>query len=459
MIVRMFRLANLAQAYHFRPLILRISIFLVSAGILLAEDPLAKVANNPMSILRNGIVLNRVHLPRYDKNRNLVGDLKSEKMILKNGDDQKTIEGENVLIQFYNPDRSLRGKVRLKNAIFNQTTSHLKANEPVEITADKLVAKGSGLIYDFQTGQGFLIGPSTTWISYTEPSTSMRSSHSNTAALLAFCLTPSLAISAPPAFVSEAELAEIKTAAQTVKPKLDAEIEATKAKLTADLTAAQSASDSAHGFIKSADLKDIAPESKDDGAPLEVAPGPNDTVIKCEGGMYFDAEAGVLVYLKNVTVTDPRFTLSGIDELKIFFAKKDPKKPAGSDKSKDGIKEPAPNDSKKPETDKKDTGKKPEAIGPAANFGDVQKLIATGTVRLVQKGVGGEEPVEASGGLFVYDVPKGEIIISQRYPWVKKGNFYATAKEPNPTLRILNNGSFYTEGDWTMKGNLKLNGR
>ncbi len=418
-----------------------------------AKDPVAEATKNPMSLLPDGSVLHGVLLPRYDKDRNLVGDLKADIMTLIN---EKEIQGENVLIKFYEPDRSLRGKVQLQKAVFNQSTSKLRADEPVEITTDNLVAKGSGLIYSFQNGQGFLIGPANTRLSYPEPpATSMRPSTNQTAALLALCLAPSLTIAAPPAYVSEAELAEIKTAAQTVKPRLDAETEAIKATLTADLTAAQKASDKAHDFAQAADIKNIVPVPKDEGAPLEVSPGPNDTIIKCEGGMYFDAEEGVLVYLKNVTVTDPRFTLTGADELKIFFAKKDPKKPVPTDKKKDEKKEPAPSDSNKTET-----AKKADAIGPAANFGDVQKLVATGTVRLVQKGVGGKEAVEASGGILTYDVPKGEIIISQRYPWVKQGNFYARAKQPNLTLRLLNSGSFSTQGDWEMGGsNLNLNGR
>jgi lipopolysaccharide export system protein LptA len=336
--------------------------------------------------------------------------------------------------------------VQLQKAVFNQTTSLLRADEPIEITTDSLVAKGDGLIYTFQNGQGFLIGPSTTWISYSAPTTSMRPTTAKTAALLALCLAPSLTIAAPPTNVSESELAEINNAAASVKPQLNAQSHEINTSLETDLAAAKKASDAAHSFVKSADLKDISTETTPtEGAPLEIAPGPNDTVIKCDGGMYFDAEAGILVYLKNVSVTDPRFTLSGADELKVFFEKKEPKKPVPSDKKED---------------DKNKVMKKPEVSGPSANFGNVKKLIATGTVRLVQKSVAGKEPVEASGGILTYDVPKGEIIISQRYPWVKQGNFYARAKQPNLTLRLLNTGSFSTQGEWDMgASNLKFDGR
>lgn len=424
-------------------MILRISILLLSTGILFAEDPVAEATKNPMSLLPNGSVLHDVLLPRYDKERNLVGDLKAEIMTVINS---QNIHGENVLIKFYKPDRSLRGKVQLQKAVFNQITSQLRADEPIEITTDNLVAKGNGLIYAFQNGQGFLIGPSTTWISYSEPTTSMRPTTTKAAALLALCLAPSLTIAAPPTNVSQSELAEINTAAVSVKPQLNAQSDEINASLKADLAAAKKAADAAHSFLKSADLKDIPTETTPAvGAPLEISPGPNDTVIKCDGGMYFDAEAGILVYLKNVSVTDPRFTLSGADELKIFFEKKEPKKPVPGVKKED---------------DENKVVKKPDASGPAANFGNVKKLIATGTVRLVQKSVAGKEPVEASGGILTYDVPKEEIVISQRYPWVKQGNFYARAKQPNLTLRLLNTGSFSTQGEWEVGGsNLKFDGR
>lgn len=392
---------------------------------------------NPISLLPEGSVLHGVLLPRYDEKRNLVGDLKAEIMTLV---DSQRVQGENVLIKFYNPDRSLRGKVQLQNALFNQTTSQLVAKEPVVITTDRLIAKGDGLLYAFQSGKGFLIGPASTWISYSEPSTSMRPKTMNhAAALFALCFASPIAIAAPPAYVSEAELSEIQSSAASSKEQLGTQNQSAEETLKQDIENSTKASEAAHAFIKTSDLKTIATEPPPTSAPLKVEPGPNDTVIKCEGGMYFDAEEGVLVYLKNVTVADPRFNLSGADELKVFFKKK----------------APAPaKDPKAPEVPKKSS-----MAGPTANFGDVQKLIATGTVRLLQKSVGGKEPVEASGGLLTYDVPKGEIIISQRYPWVKQGSFYARAKQPNLTLRLLNDGSFSTQGNWEMGGNLNLKGR
>jgi lipopolysaccharide export system protein LptA len=214
-----------------------------------------------------------------------------------------------------------------------------------------------------------------------------------------------------------------------VKPEVAKLNAATEGNLTESVTEGNKASAAALVFIKSSELKTIAAEpaeAQPEAKPFEVDPSPDDTVITCEGGMYFDSDEGVLVYLKNVKVADPRFNLSGAEQLKVFF-------------------------DKKPEKEGK------AQAGPG-NFGDVKKLVANGAVRILQKGVGGKEPVEASGGLLTYNIKSGEIIISERFPWVRQGAFVARAKEPNLTLRLLNNGSFSTQGNWEMRGNLNLKG-
>ena len=409
--------------------------------LLLAAPPLhaqtgPDVKKNPISLLPDGSVLKGVLLPRYDPARRLVADLKVETMTLI---DEEHVQGENVLIRFYNPDRTLRGKAFLENALFDQAKSRVIAREPVQVTNDNLVAKGNGLSYDLQSGKGFLIGPVSTWIK-SPPKTSMRmKSLPAAAAILAASLLPVSLQAAPPKFVTPEELAAIKEEAKPMKPAVDLANQSATAQLAEDSEAAGKASSAAHTFIAGSGIKAIAdekPATEPEGKPLEVNPGPDDTIITCDGGMYFDAEEGVLVYLKNVKVTDPRFTLSGASELKILFAKEaddkkaDPKKQGGLNLG-----------------------------GANANFGDVKKLVAEGAVLIRQKGVGGKAPVEASGAVLTYDVPKGEIIIHGGFPWVKQGDFYARAKEPALTLRLLNDGSFSTQGNWEMGGNLNLKGQ
>jgi lipopolysaccharide export system protein LptA len=404
-------------------------MFLLAAPALCAQGTAPDVKKNPVSLLPNGSVLKGVLIPRYDKERNLVGDMKAETMTLI---DTERVQGENVLIRLFNRDRSLRGKVKMENALFDQTKSRLFANEPVEITADRLVARGVGLVYSLREGKGFLKGPTSTWISAPPTATSMISSPFSAAALVAFCLAPSPLIALPPPFVSEEEIAAIKADSAPAKPEADKRSAATQASFNESVEQGNKASAAALEFISTSEIKSVAAEEPAaEAKPLEVNPGPDDTLITCDGGMYFDSDEGILVYLGNVKVTDPRFSLSGAQQLKVFFEKKPEKKKAKKD------------------------DKKPAGMG---NFGDVQKIIAEGAVRIDQKGVNGKEPIQASGRILTYNIPTGEIIIHGGFPWVKQGTYFNRAKEPNLTLRLLTSGSFSMEGDWEMGGNLNLKG-
>ena len=405
-------------------------MFLLAVPALYTQGASPDMKKNPVSLLPDGSVLKGVLLPRYDKERNLVGDMKAETMTLINSE---RVQGENVLIRFFNRDRSLRGKVEMKNALFDQAKSRLFANEPVEINTDRLIARGGGLAYSLRDGKGFLLGPATTRISAPPTATSMNSSPFSAATLVALCLAPSPLVALPPVFVSKDELATIKAAAAPAKPEADKRTAATEASLNESVEQGKKASDAALEFISTSEIKTVAAEEPAaEAKPLDVKPGPDDTVITSEGGMYFDADEGVLVYLKNVKVTDPRFNLSGASQLKVFFEKKPEKNPKAKSKAKE-----------------------PVGIG---NFGDVQKLVAEGAVLIDQKGVSGKQPIQASGRILTYNIPTGEIIIHGGFAWVKQGDaFYARAKERDLSLRLLKNGDFsLTPGNWEMGGNLNL---
>lgn len=408
-----------------------LSILLLAAPLLHAQVSKPDVKKNPISLLPDGSILEGVLLPRYDEQRRLVGDLRTEILTLI---DPKRIKGENVTIQFYNPDTTLQAKIQLQKAFFDAEKSILRANQPVEITSDRLTANGQGLLYEFQNGEGFLLGPVTTRISAPPKETSMKTRPLHTAALYAMCIAPTLLHAEPPAFATKEEIQAIEADAITRKPTLDAANQSAATSLATTTEASETASAAALAFTTAAGIKPIAtpPTDREKAQPLQIKPSPDDTVITCEGGMYFDAEEGVLVYLGNVRVTDPRFGLTGANELKIFFAKKT------------------------------NTGAEPEkntsSIAAAgADFGNVTRLVAEGTVVIDQKPIDGKDPIKASGRVLTYNVAAGEILIHGGYPWVQQGAFFARAKQANLTLRLLTSGSFSTEGNWEMGGNLKLN--
>jgi hypothetical protein len=387
-----------------------------------------------ISILPHGSVLEGVMLPRYDEKRRLTSSLKTRVMTLVN---DERVDGEDVTLEMYHPDGASKALVRLAHASLNQGTGYLTASESVNITADRLTAHGTGIFYHLARGRGFLLGPAETRIQPATIDTTMKNTPSPlraTAALgLALVATGPLAAS-PPVAVSAEELTALHAAAANREAEVGALATAAIGMAVADAADAAKASDATREFIEDAGIPPVGDEAGPEAKPLEIQPGPNDTLIQCDGGMYFDAKEGVLVYLKNVRVTDPRFNLSGANELKIFFEKK-------PEAAGDGGNE-----------------KEASAEGFGAGFGEVERIIATGAVRILQKSAKpGEAPVEASGGLFTYHTGTGEIIISGRYPWVKKGDFYARAKQPNLTLRIKRSGEFVTEGSWDMGGNLNPN--
>ncbi len=253
-------------------------------------------------------------------------------------------------------------------------------------------------------------------------------------------LTHSLHAAPPPA-ITAGEIAAMQKDAISKAPEVKAANAATQTSLETDLAASADASNAVASFLVQADLPAVPPDAEPVAKPLEVKNGPTDTVIHCTGGMYFDADAGVLVYLKNVTVKDPRYDLTGADELKIFFEKKpvEPKKEGAA-----------------PDPEKSSDKKEPGIGGDVgAKFGEVERIVATGAVRLDQKPTPGKEPIKASGRIFTYNLKEDLIIISRGFPWFTQGATYMRAKQEHLTLKIYpKTGSFSTEGDWEMGGNL-----
>jgi lipopolysaccharide export system protein LptA len=233
-------------------------------------------------------------------------------------------------------------------------------------------------------------------------------------------------VSAAPPEISAAEKAALQAdAAPGAMPVAGLRAEA-KASLEKDTANGAALSKEAATFLADNEIPAVPADAiPAPTKPLEVkGPGPDFAVINCDGGLYFDSEQGVLVYLKNVTVKHPEFNLSGVNEAKVFFEKKPEKAP---DKNKA--------DSEKPSKDSSGIGDK---IG--ANFGEPERVVATGAVLFEQtKPQEGKEPIKASGAVFTYNPKTGIALLSGGYPWVLQGANYARAKEANMTFRIDTN--------------------
>lgn len=374
------------------------------------------------ALLPPGSELKDVIFPAYDENKGLVSALKAKIMTLVT---PEQIAAQAVSIEFFNPDQSSRGHVNLVQALMDRGKGLLSADEPVEIQYDQMTSTGTGLRYFFEQRQGFLLGPVSTHIRQNPNEKTMKASSTKlpaTAALGMTLLAQQLTAAAPAPMTSQ-EVAAIQADAAPHAPVAATAAAAAKASLAADLAASEKANQATSDLLRQAGLPGVpaatipAPDK-----PLDKKPGPTDTVINSDGGFYFDAAEGVFVYLKNVTVKDPRFTLSGANELKIFLAKKTPV-----------TKDPKP---------KKETG-----LG--GGFDGVERIVATGAIRVVKEASEGQERVEASAAIFTYNAKAEQITLSGGYPWIVRGSQYQRAKQPDLNLRIfLKPFSVVTEGVW-----------
>lgn len=416
------------------------------------ETPAKKKKMSAVSLLPDGSELQGVTLPRYDENRRLTGVLKAKAMTLVN---EQTIAGETIAIEFYNPDRSLRGRMDLVKALFDQSKGTLEAMEPISLRSDQINVEGAGLVYDFEQGEGFLLGPAKTWIKKDAQSTAMKTSRSRFragAVIGATLISQPLAATAQPAAPPAANQTETTTKA----PDHAAASQASRQNLVRDLDASSAANAAAKAFLERTNLSTADPAQPvpepPQAKPLDLKPGPDDTLISCDGGMYFDPDEGVFVYLKNVRVTDPGFTMTGANELKIFL-EKIPAEEIEKRKQERAAKKKAASGDEKTDPPKKE---KEEEAGFRDKFGEVEKIIATGAIVIDAKPKQGEPPIKASGAIFSYNILSDVVLVSGGYPWFVREGIALRAMEPELTLEIHpKTGKFNTSGHWDTFANFE----
>ncbi|MBT8044153.1 MAG: hypothetical protein KJO79_04305 [Verrucomicrobiae bacterium] len=185
--------------------------------------------------------------------------------------------------------------------------------------------------------------------------------------------------------------------------------------------------------------------------PATAKPKVTTLKVECDGGLYFDSEKGVLAYLKNVKLTEPRFSLSCRDELKVFLEKKKPKPDPKTTKDKAA----ATSDSQKPvdanqatkaakdSKTAKDTKKKDKEEG-LSSFGEPSRIIASGDVKVLTKDNKGN-PFIASAATASYNAKTGQMILKGGTLRLQQSaQQYLEARTANAYILIEKNGSFIT---------------
>jgi lipopolysaccharide export system protein LptA len=426
-------------------------------------------------------VLQRVKLPRYDKNYTPSSLLIADILTVI---DSHRIDGRNITIELYDKEGKTQVHAEMNHAIYNQLNSTLVANEKITIKGDDFQASGTGLVYHWHTNQGFLLGPATSQfiINRQSPSSAMLQKPSPTSLSLAgalISLTTTL-IAEPPSRLTPTQLTELDTLTQPRTEIIQRNQRETDTILNEENSLIGKTNATMHPFLKtigqaallvqteeptSQPQKKATPE--DSSPPLKKSSQPtkkNDTpptppqllLVECDGGIYFDSDSGVLAYLKNIRLTDTRFKLNCSDELKVILdqkpAKPDPSKKSTSPAKKNTAKETKnTNTSHSPQpTNPADLANKKEN-SPTAAFGDVKRIIAIGQVKMISKDENGKTFI-ATAETASYDAKTGEMILRGGLPRIQYGpNQYLQSKAPGQYIRMLKNGKLVTTGKWAMQ--------
>ncbi len=433
----------------------------------------AKPAFPTLDILPEGSVLRRVRLPRYDKDFNPTSLLSADKLTVL---DRARIEGEGLNIQLYGKDGSVQAQTKMRHAIYNQTDSSLHATEAIYIKGKNYLASGTGLIFNWTSKRGFLLGPASTLFQTDQPdkttSMQLRRPHPNltrTCTLASTLLTLTTSVMAvPPPRLSPAQLEEMDRLTAPSSRQIQRQQEETKRILAQDAKLAEAADASMSPFLKSIGQAALLVQSTTPGTatpsgsvppttPPDKTKGsekPAETTLRveCDGGLYFDSDTGILAYLKNVRLSEPRFQLTCSQQLKVFLEQEANKPTKVTDKkSALATTPPADKSAAVERTEEKDKslGSKDKSLG---SFGGLKRIIASGDVKVTQKDDNGKLFI-ATAETASYDAKTGEMILRGGRPRLQQSaNQYLEAVSPGQYIRIHKNGKLVTsDGKWVMQ--------
>lgn len=483
-------------------------------------------------------VLKGVTLPSYDANLQLTNTLTAEELTIVT---KKNIEAKNVKIDFYGPNRTPQGSISLKKSAFDAPKNLLTTDEPVTFVSDELNVDGSGMAFDTKHSRGFIHGPAKAVsrskpkpekaAPKTEPGDKAAPKKETPGEGEAPPKKETAEAVAPPApekdplaglspeekiaklQLSEERLDQIKADAASRIPQVEEARAKSDASLSANKESAGAAQLAMNKFLQAALLTALmveegpAPEGPVPRPVLEPpTEGTETTTITCDGGGFMDNPEGLTIFLKNVKVVNPEFTMTAQKELKVF-RRKDPqlaegkteeeqreafKKLATEKQAERAAREAAKKDGTAPpeaktegeqanpapgsEGNAKPDKDKPEKPAPTPEEiqkmidkkaamkagglggGDIERIIATGTVlidyqpKVDEKGQK-KDPVKAAAHLVVYDFKKQEILLQGGSPWIVIGTnqpmtvngddsyIAVTLKDGRPVYAVTKGGS------------------
>lgn len=375
-----------------------------------------------LEVLPLNSTLSEVTIPRYDENQKRVAYLKADLMeILADGKpvgDRQPIMVDCTGIQLRMEAEAAGGdiEVDMERAQYRMTPGVLSVQEKITAHSPKFRLTGNGGVFHLDSQRGFVFGPLHCEIHQFQ--TSHLPDMNSTLPIL--CAATNLVALNPDYTPPTPErLLEVERAARSSQSQIERQQKETArssrtyqqdsegADLKLSEFAADVDSDSLNLLIQNPPPANPAVQAR---PPLEKP----DLAIDCDGGCFFDGNENLLILLRNVLVSEARFTLKAQKEIKVFFNAP----PAGN---------------------KDDEEEKDKEQAPGINLNDVKSLVATGGVHFSGVDKSGN-PVEASAETAFYDDKKRELILKDGRPtfWTKRGNreLHLQAEDENASVRI-----------------------
>ena len=304
-----------------------------------------------LEMLPEGSILQDVKIPRYDKDFIPLSLFTADNITVKKGG---LIDTYNAYIALFNEDSTVKIQTQMKRAIFNQETSTLTSTEHIVIKSDQFRATGTGLTFHEPSQQGFLYGPcKTTYIipnqqnstsmNLKKMTTPLRTSAKKVAIGTAVTATAGILMAERPAALTEAEIQRLDQQAKPVSTEVTKNQESVISKIKKGSKTDSSTDQQMQSFLKKSNAKPILTKSPNEkssqtkGFDLTFPEPPEDQEtlsIDCDNGIYFHAEKGLIVYLKNVKFTSPEYEISCSEDLKFYI---EPKKDEKHSDDKKGL--------------------------------------------------------------------------------------------------------------------------
>lgn len=308
--------------------------YLLLSGLLIhssftanAQETEEKEAHNvlpALKVLPAGSILKDVRIPRYTAELLPASFLKAKKLTIISN---KEVEGVNVDVTLFDDSGKPKLTSHLNQLLYNQSDGTIVSRQDLVFQSDTFTIKSKGLVTDWDTQQGFLLGKTETII-YLKDSLSMKSSPKksllNKTAAVAFAAS---AITYPDK-LSAQDIAEL----DTISKPSSAMVQEIDTKNRAQIAAFDTLADSLSKLKQDAlPLLLLLPpavekveqkEEQKEAKPEDALNLLNAIKITSEGTPFFDAKKGILIHEKNFSATSDRFKFETKGEVKLLAEEK-----------------------------------------------------------------------------------------------------------------------------------------